>query len=110
MRKARRNLRSVSLAELREMEKRGELWATPDDAPTFPPPKGFWKRARPLVPAKKPVNLRVDEDVLDWFRAQGKGHLTRMNAVLRSYYEAHRPAAPKRRATAKGSARKSAAR
>jgi len=34
--------------------------------------------------------LRVDSDVLEWFRAQGKGHLTRMNAVLRSYVAAQK--------------------
>jgi len=54
-------------------------------------PKDFWKRARVVMPAgtKVPVNLRVDRDVLAWFRAQGPGHLSRMNAVLRSFYEAH---------------------
>jgi uncharacterized protein (DUF4415 family) len=36
------------------------------------------------------VHLRVDRYVLEWFKGQGKGHLTRMNAVLRAYYEAHR--------------------
>ena len=41
-------------------------------------------------PAKASVHLRFDADVLEWFRAQGKGHLTRMNAVLRSFTEAHR--------------------
>jgi uncharacterized protein (DUF4415 family) len=34
--------------------------------------------------------MRVDADVLDWFRTQDRGDLTRMNAVLRSYMEAHR--------------------
>ena len=43
-----------------------------------------------MPPGKQSVHLRVDRDVLDWFRAQGRGHLTRMNAVLRAYYEAHR--------------------
>jgi BrnA antitoxin of type II toxin-antitoxin system len=38
---------------------------------------------------KNLVSLRVDQDVLAWFRKQGKGYLTRMNAVLRSYMEAH---------------------
>jgi uncharacterized protein (DUF4415 family) len=33
--------------------------------------------------------LRVDADVVDWFKAHGKGHLTRMNAVLRAYVDAH---------------------
>jgi uncharacterized protein (DUF4415 family) len=36
------------------------------------------------------VHLRVDADVLAWFKAQGRGHLTRMNAVLRAYMEAHK--------------------
>ncbi|MCZ8208866.1 MAG: BrnA antitoxin family protein [Hyphomonadaceae bacterium] len=29
--------------------------------------------------------IRVDDDVLQWFKAQGRGHLSRMNAVLRAY-------------------------
>jgi uncharacterized protein (DUF4415 family) len=39
---------------------------------------------------KVSVHLRVDPDVFDWFKSKGKGHLTRMNAVLRAYYEANR--------------------
>lgn len=51
----------------------------------------FWKRARIVMPAgKTSVHLRVDSDVFNWFKKQGQGHLTRMNAVLRSYVEAHR--------------------
>ncbi|KAA6461273.1 hypothetical protein DYQ86_11185 [Acidobacteria bacterium AB60] len=41
-------------------------------------------------PVKKPVSLRVDADVLDWFQRQGSGYQTRMNAVLRAYVEEHR--------------------
>jgi uncharacterized protein (DUF4415 family) len=65
---------------------------TRPDAPEGPDlGVGFWKRARLVMPEnKKSVHLRVDADVYDWFKAQGKGHLTRMNAVLRSFYEAHR--------------------
>jgi uncharacterized protein (DUF4415 family) len=36
------------------------------------------------------VGLRLDRDMFDWFRAQGPGHQTRINQVLRSYYEAMR--------------------
>lgn len=36
------------------------------------------------------VHFRVDSDVLEWLEAQGKGHLTRMNAVLRSYVAARK--------------------
>ena len=31
------------------------------------------------------INMRLDSDVVDWFKAQGRGYQTRMNAVLRSY-------------------------
>lgn len=53
----------------------------------------FWKKATVRWPdesRKTPVNLRLDADVLEWFRAQGKGYQTRINAVLRTFYEAHR--------------------
>ncbi|MEL6583492.1 MAG: BrnA antitoxin family protein [Pseudomonadota bacterium] len=48
-----------------------------------------WSRAEPSAPlAKRAISLRVDHDVLEFFKAQGKGYQTRMNAVLRSYMEA----------------------
>jgi uncharacterized protein (DUF4415 family) len=37
---------------------------------------------------KASVTLRVDKDVLDWFKSQGKGYQTRMNAILKAYKEA----------------------
>ena len=50
-----------------------------------------WTKARLILPpGKDNVTLRVDRDVLAWFRATGKGFHTRMNAVLRAYMEAHR--------------------
>lgn len=42
------------------------------------------------VERKKQVTLRLDADVLDWFRAQGRGYQTQINALLRAYVEAHR--------------------
>jgi len=51
----------------------------------------FWKSARVAMPAgKTSVHLRLDNDVVEWFRVHGKGHLTRMNAVLRAYVEAQK--------------------
>jgi uncharacterized protein (DUF4415 family) len=48
-----------------------------------------WTKARlVLPPSKESVALRVDQDVLDWVRKQGKGYQTRINAVLRAYEEA----------------------
>lgn len=42
------------------------------------------------VPAKTSISLRVDRDVLDWFKAQGSGYQTRINAVLRAFRDASR--------------------
>ena len=45
-----------------------------------------WSDAVMVYPiAKKAISLRLDEDVLDFFKATGKGYQTRMNAVLRHY-------------------------
>ncbi|MBF0557019.1 MAG: BrnA antitoxin family protein [Nitrospirae bacterium] len=38
-----------------------------------------------LPPGKKHINIRVDADVLDWFRSKGKGYQTYMNSVLRAF-------------------------
>ncbi len=51
----------------------------------------FWRDAKVVMPrAKKAVSMRIDADVLDWFKAQGPGYLPRMNAVLRSFVNAKR--------------------
>lgn len=41
------------------------------------------------VPKKALLSLRVDADVVEWFRSQGAGYQSRMNALLRAYMEAH---------------------
>jgi uncharacterized protein (DUF4415 family) len=41
------------------------------------------------LPSKTQLTLRLDDDVVTWFRQQGKGYQTRINAVLRAYKEAH---------------------
>jgi len=54
----------------------------------------FWKKAKVVMPrGRTSVHLRLDNDIVDWFKARGKGHLTRMNAVLRAYVEAHKHSA-----------------
>lgn len=48
----------------------------------------FWDRASVEYPEnKKPVTIRLDPDVLEWFKSRGRGYQTRINAVLRSYME-----------------------
>jgi uncharacterized protein (DUF4415 family) len=43
-----------------------------------------------IPPKKKAISIRVDEDVLDYFRKDGAGYQRRMNAVLRSYMQQKR--------------------
>jgi uncharacterized protein (DUF4415 family) len=38
---------------------------------------------------KAQVTLRIDSDVLEWFRSQGRGYQTQINRLLRAYMEAH---------------------
>lgn len=48
----------------------------------------FARQGLPAAPRKEAISLRLDAEVLDWFRARGPGYQTRINAVLRAYMEA----------------------
>lgn len=50
--------------------------------------RGIARRGLQPAPPKASISLRVDADVLEWFKAQGAGYQTRMNAVLRAFKEA----------------------
>jgi uncharacterized protein (DUF4415 family) len=95
MKKEKKGTKKYSLDELREMRERGETESRAD-APTLSLNAEFWDNARVVMPpGKSSIHLRVDSDVLDWFKEQGRGHLTRMNAVLRSFMEAHKQHRPR---------------
>ena len=91
----------ADLARLRRMTDREiertsppELEALPDD---------FWRDARVVTPVtKQSISLRLDQDVIAWFRATGPRYQTRMNAVLRSYVDQMARPASARRATTAG--------
>jgi uncharacterized protein (DUF4415 family) len=48
------------------------------------------RRGLKPVPRKQQVTLRIDEDVLAWFRSQGPGYQTRINSLLRAFVEEQR--------------------
>jgi uncharacterized protein (DUF4415 family) len=59
-----------------------------------------WSEAVLVIPPKKKaISIRVDEDVLDFFKQQGTGYQRRINAVLRSYME-QKKSPPRRKKTA----------
>ena len=59
----------------------------PDAAPILD--EDWFRGAELVIPTKVPTSIRVDGDVMDWFRGRGRGWQTRMNAVLRAYAKAH---------------------
>ena len=50
--------------------------------------RGVVRRGLKIQSPKAAISLRVEQDVLEWFKAQGPGYQTRMNAVLRAYRDA----------------------
>jgi len=58
-----------------------------DDIPELD--EEFFKNAQLQLPSKQAVTMRLDSDVLEWFKKQGKGYQTRINQLLRKYMETH---------------------
>jgi uncharacterized protein (DUF4415 family) len=66
-----------------------QIAADPDTAPILD--EEWFRTARLVIPQPKvPVSIRVDRDVLEWFKAHGPRYQSRMNAVLKAYVAAHR--------------------
>ncbi len=94
----------VSLKQARKMKSETD-WARLDamteeeiernaaDDPDNPPwTEEDWANARVVWPqGKMPVTLRLDKDIIAWFKARGRGYQTRINAVLRAFVEAQKP-------------------
>jgi uncharacterized protein (DUF4415 family) len=96
--------RRYTSAELKAMRARGESktdWVRfeakseeelerdiADDPDYKDVPDDWYKNATLVIPtSKKMLSLRLDSDILDWFKQQGPGYQTRINAVLRAYAE-----------------------
>lgn len=63
-----------------------------EDAPGWTPEmfaRAVVKEGLPKAPSKVLVSLRIDSDGLSWFKRQGPGYQSRMNALLRAYMKAH---------------------
>lgn len=79
-----KRLRSLTDAQIRRVVSRDPEARATDEA--------FWETAKVVLPRpKKTVTMRLDADLLDWFRAS-RGYQTRINAILRAYVnaQAHR--------------------
>jgi len=72
------------------MQAKGKVRATPKNAPEVELDEDFWNKAKIIETRsrrKASVHLRLDPNTLDFYRANGKGHLTLMANILRAYAE-----------------------
>jgi uncharacterized protein (DUF4415 family) len=91
------DIKRASLSDLRKMAERGELRHDPDasERPDLDNdlPQDFWANAVLVEPSgRKSVHLRLQPEVFEFFLKQtgGKGHIAKMQAVLKAYADAHR--------------------
>ena len=78
---------NVSKKRLKEIKNKPEGEIDYSEIPELT--KAFWDNAKVETPtAKRAISLRVDQDVLDFFKALGRGYQTKMNSVLKSYVKA----------------------
>jgi uncharacterized protein (DUF4415 family) len=84
----KRRITRVSVAGLRRLPDR----TTPRAAAGPRLGAKFWRDAQIVTPEepKRQLTLRLDADLLERFKAEGRGYQTRINAILRLYYDAHR--------------------
>ena len=76
-------------AQLKALESMPDEQIDYSDAPYRP--DAIWMKAAELLPhTKKQITLRIDAEVLDFFKHTGKRYQSRMNAVLRTYVEAQK--------------------
>lgn len=71
------------LRHLSDADIHAAVAADPDIIPTD---EDFWGKAEIVLPQRKPtITIRIDAEVLDWLKGQGKGYQSRINAILRAY-------------------------
>ncbi len=77
--------------KITDSEMRKAVESDPDAAPILD--AGWFRNARVVLPEKKQsISLRLDRDLLEWFKTRGRGYQTRMNAVLRAYMRSQQEA------------------
>ena len=83
-----------SRTDVKRLESRKDADIVRDkDAPAWTPEmfaRAIVRKGLKPAPRKTLLSLRIDADVLAWFRARGRGYQSRVNALLRAYMEAHK--------------------
>ncbi|WP_404790569.1 BrnA antitoxin family protein [Altericista sp. CCNU0014] len=89
--KALSNKPETDWERLRHISDADNHAAIASDPDIIPTDEDFWQNAKVVTPQRKPtITIRLDPDVLDWLKGQGKGYQTRINAILRTYMHARK--------------------
>lgn len=76
---------SARVDAMTDEELEAAIASDPDEAGWEFDPRFAYPGLPPIPENKQQITLRIDADVLDWFRATGKGYQTRINAALRQF-------------------------
>lgn len=77
------------IAAISDREIEAAVKADPDAAPILD--RSWFRTATLALPEPKiPISIRMDREVVEWFKARGKRYQSRINAVLKAYVHAHR--------------------
>ena len=99
LRKRNRGESRTDMARLRRMTEAELEESIATDPDWSEVPADWHEKAEAVMPTrKKLVSMRLDADVLEWFKDQGAGYQTRMNAVLRSFMDDEKKRTGRRRA------------
>jgi len=95
LREAQKTASQTNWQGLNNLTDKDITHAAESDTDNLPLTDPFFETARRLSPAallkesKQQITLRIDADVLEWFRGLGSGYQSRINAVLRAYVQTH---------------------
>jgi len=75
---------NISRKRLEEIQNISDSAIDTSDIPELD--DNFWQTAKIITPVtKKAISIRLDSDILEWFKSQGKGYQSIINNVLRTY-------------------------
>jgi uncharacterized protein (DUF4415 family) len=87
---SKKNISSRSRTDIERLAKMKDVEIDLSDIPEIAPEKfakAVIRKGLKPVPKKAQITLRIDSDVLEWFKGTGKGYQTRINTLLRAYME-----------------------
>jgi uncharacterized protein (DUF4415 family) len=89
---SKKTISSQSVSDWQRLNTMADEAIDLSDCPEITPEqfaKAVVRQGLPMDKNKAQVTLRIDSEVLEWFKSQGRGYQTQINRLLRAYMEAH---------------------